>query len=148
VLRLRGGAIRPALALASALLIPMAQECAPPNSNDPPGNNSATIHSCSPDYTDENKLGRLSVSQRGPKSTVRWGAFPKLPASRYVVQIYVGSKVVDGKNQYYQPHGSLPWKNRRGQIMYKSGQVFKLVGTSYDAKGNVVQKFFIKCRLV
>ncbi len=32
--------------------------------------------------------------------------------------------------------------------MYKSGQVFKLVGTSYDPKGSVVQKFFIKCRLV
>jgi hypothetical protein len=118
----------------------------------PPGSHSQTIHSCSPNYTDENKLGRLSVQQKGPGSSIQWGAYPSLPAEKYIVRIYIGDKPVDGKKQNYAPHGSLPARapDKRGHLVrtYKTGQIFKISGTSYDAKGGVVQKFFIKCRLV
>lgn len=121
-------------------------------SADTAGSGEGTLHSCSPNYTDENKLGRLSVQQKGPGATIQWGAFPKLPADRYVVTIYIGRTKVDNKHQSYQPHGSIPpraWNERKKQVVptYRSGQVFKLTGTSYNAKGDVVQEFYIKCRL-
>ena len=64
----------------------------------------------------------------------------------------VDGKVVDRKNQDYPPHGSLPARvmNKHGKSVprYKSDQIFKIVGTSYAAKGGkTVQQFFIKCRL-
>jgi hypothetical protein len=132
-----------------ALLGLTTKACVPAGA--PPGSHSQTIHSCSPNYTDENKLGRLSVQQKGPGTSIQWGAYPNLPAEKYIVGIYIGEKKVDGKNQSYAPHGSLParLRDKRGYSVrtYKTGQVFKLAGTSYDAKGGVVQKFFIKCRL-
>lgn len=69
------------------------------------------------------------------------------------MSIYVGSKKVDGKKQSYPPHGSLPartWDRSKNRYLrtYKPGQIFKITGTSYDTKGAVVQKFFIKCKLV
>ncbi len=106
--------------------------CAPPTT---------TGHSCSPNYIRENKLGRLAVQQRGPGSSVAWGAYPKLPAERYRVSVYAGGRKVDGKNQTYPPHGSIPG-NR-----YQSGQAFRIEGKSFDSKGGVVQTFFIKCTL-
>jgi len=69
------------------------------------------------------------------------------------VSIYVGSQKVDGKKQNYPPHGSLPartWDRSKGRYIrtYQPGQIFKITGTSYDTKGAVVQRFFIKCKLV
>jgi hypothetical protein len=49
------------------------------------------------------------------------------------VKVYIGTKVVDNKNQNYAPHGSLPGtvrKNGRRVPLYDSGQIFTLVGTS------------------
>jgi hypothetical protein len=127
-----------------------AKACVP--AGGPPGSHSQTIHSCSPNYTDQNKLGRLSVQQKGPGTSIQWGAYPNLPAEKYIVGVYIGDKKVDGKNQSYAPHGSLPGriqdKHGRSVRTYKTGQIFKISGTSYDAKGGVVQKFYIKCRLV
>jgi hypothetical protein len=138
--------IRPALAfVAMIVLATQAKGCAPAG---PPGSNSETIHSCSPNYIDENAHGRLAVQQRGPGSYIAWGVYPaKQTAARYVIKVYVDAKVRDPKDQDYPPHGSLPYKNRKGQIQYRSGQIFKIVGNSYDAKGNKMQAFFIKCRL-
>jgi hypothetical protein len=114
-----------------------------------PGSGSATIHSCSPNYTDENKLGRLSIQQKGPGTSIQWGVYPALDAAWFRVRVYVGGDVVDGKNQAYPPHGSLPPRDKRGRRTYHTGQVFKITGTSYASKGGaVVQKFYIKCRLV
>lgn len=143
---------KPAHALALVAMVgPTIKACAA--DNPPPGSGSQTIHSCSPNYTDENKLGRLSIQQKGPGSSIQWGTYPKLPADQYVVSIYVGSKKVDGKKQNYPPHGSLParlWDRSKDRYVrtYQPRQVFKITGISYDAKGGVVQKFFIKCRLV
>jgi hypothetical protein len=135
--------------LATVLLVDLTMGCA---TADPPGSKSHTVHSCSPNYIDENQLGSLSVQQRGPSpSPIQWGAYPKLPAARYHVRIYIGSRVADTKNQNYAPHGSIgPYYTRNNKRVksYTRGQIFKIVGTSYDPKGNVVQKFFIKCRLV
>ncbi|MEV0795496.1 hypothetical protein [Kribbella sp. NPDC050459] len=134
-----------------ALLVPTAKACAA--DNPPPGSGSHTVHSCSPNYTDENKLGRLSIQQKGPATSIQWGTYPRLPADRYIVSIYVGAKKVDGKKQSYPPHGSLPartWDKSKNRYVptYKSGQIFKITGTSYDTKGTVVQKFYIRCKLV
>ena len=134
-----------------ALLGLTAKACAA--ENPPAGSGSHTVHSCSPNYTDQNKLGRLSIQQKGPGTSIQWGTYPKLPADRYIVSIYVGSKKVDGKKQNYPPHGSLPartWSNSKNRYvpMYKAGQILKITGTSYNAKGSVVQEFYIKCKLV
>lgn len=131
-----------------AMVAPIAKACAADSS---PG--SATIHSCSPNYTDENKLGKLSVQQRGPGTRIAWGVYPKLPAERYKLSIWIDGKVVDGKNQSYPPHGSVPpqnWNKKKTKMVptYHTGQIFKITGKSYDTKGNVVQAFYIKCRLV
>ncbi|HZX06724.1 hypothetical protein [Kribbella sp.] len=131
-----------------AMIAPTAKACA---ADVPAGSHS--IHSCSPNYTDENKLGRLSVQQKGPGSSIQWGAYPKLPADRYVVSIHVDAKKVDGKRQSYPPHGSLPartWDRSKNRYVatYKSGQIFRITGTSYNAKGAVVQEFYIRCKLV
>ncbi len=140
---------KPALAVVVMIVLAESPDaCAP---EDPPPSKSQTTHSCSPNYIDENDNGLLSVQQRGPHSSIQWGAYPKQPAARYHVKIYLGTRVVDTKNQNYAPHGSLPGtvrKNGRQVPLYQSGQIFKLVGTSYDPKGNVVQQFFIKCGLV
>jgi hypothetical protein len=142
---------KPAYALALlAMVVPTAKACA---ADTPPGSGSATIHSCSPNYTDENKLGRLSVQQRGQGTRIAWGVYPKLPAERYKVSIWIDGKVVDGKNQSYPPHGSVPpqnWNKKKTKMVptYHTGEIFKIAGKSYDTKGNVVQAFYIKCRLV
>jgi hypothetical protein len=134
-----------------ALLVSTAKACAA--DNPPAGSGSHTVHSCSPNYTDQNKLGRLSIQQKGPGTSIQWGTYPKLPADRYIVSIYVGSRKVDGKRQSYPPHGSLPartWDNSKNRYVptYKTGQILKITGTSYNAKGSVVQEFYIKCKLV
>ncbi|HEY3562739.1 MAG TPA: hypothetical protein VGL05_34970 [Kribbella sp.] len=131
-----------------AMVVPIAKACA---ADVPAG--SRSIHSCSPNYTDENKLGRLSVQQKGPGTSIQWGTYPKLPADRYVVSIHIDAKKVDGKKQSYPPHGSLPartWDRSKNRYVatYKSGQIFKITGTSYNTKGAVVQEFYIRCKLV
>ena len=142
---------RPAHALALVAMVgPTIKACA---ADSPPGSGSQTIHSCSPNYTDENKLGRLSIQQKGPGTSIQWGVYPSLPAERYRLTIWIGGKVFDGKNQNYPPHGSVqpdvqdPKSHRRVRT-YKPGQIFKITGASYNTKGAVVQRFFIKCRLV
>lgn len=146
----QAGAPAHALALV-AMVVPTVKACAADTPR--PGSGSTTIHSCSPNYTDENKLGRLSIQQKGPGTSIQWGTYPKLPADRYVVSIHVGSKKVDGKRQSYPPHGSLPartWDKSKNRYIrtYNPGQIFKITGTSYNTKGAVVQTFFIKCKLV
>lgn len=138
-------------AIVVALVAALPNTCAAPTSPQP-GSGSATVHACSPHYTDENKLGRLSVQQKGPGSSIQWGVYPKLDADRYVLTITIGGVKVDGKNQKYPPHGSLSylvWNKRKTKQVprYRTGQIFKITGTSYNAKGNVVQKFYIKCKL-
>jgi hypothetical protein len=140
---------RPALAIVVVIVLAESPDaCAP---DDAPPSKSQTIHSCSPNYIDENANGLLSVQQRGPHSSVQWGAYPKQRAAQYHVKVYIGAKVVDSKKQNYAPHGSFPGTVRKNGLQvpaYRSGQIFKVVGTSYDPKGSVVQQFFIKCRLV
>jgi hypothetical protein len=140
---------RPALAIGVMIVLAESPDaCAP---EDPPPSKSQTTHPCSPNYIDENENGLLSVQQRGPHSSIQWGAYPTQRAAQYHVKVYIGTKVIDSKKQNYAPHGSFPGivrKNGRQVPSYLSGQIFKLVGTSYDPKGNVVQQFFIKCRLV
>lgn len=131
-----------------AMVAPVAKACA---ADVPAGEHS--IHSCSPNYTDQNKLGRLSIQQRGPGTSIQWGTYPKLPAERYVVTIHIDAKKVDGKKQSYPPHGSIPsrtWDSAKNRYVptYASGQIFKITGTSYNTKGAVVQQFYIRCKLV
>ncbi|HSV66314.1 MAG TPA: hypothetical protein VLJ59_10475 [Mycobacteriales bacterium] len=67
------------------------------------------------------------------------GVYPKQQAGRYMVRVYSGDRKVDGKDQDYPPHGSVP------PTRYKSGQTFFVTGT-IDT-GSVIQKFYIKCVL-
>jgi hypothetical protein len=102
---------RPALAIGVMIVLAESPDaCAP---EDPPPSKSQTTHSCSPNSIDENENSSLSVQQRGHRSSIQWGAYPKMPAARYYVKIYIGTKVVDTKNQNYAPHGSLPGTVRK-----------------------------------
>jgi hypothetical protein len=65
--------------------------------------------------------------------------YPTTPAARYIVNVYVGSKRVDSKNQDYPPHGSVNARDVR------SGAMFRLEGEMQNP--NQIQKFFLQCEL-
>ncbi|WP_214404725.1 hypothetical protein [Pseudonocardia lacus] len=118
-----------ALAIALvALTAGCAVEASPPKGN------------CSPGYEAPSKLGSFSAQQRGPGAAIQWGIYPNYPATRYIVDIFVGRQKVDGKNQAYPPHGSVSARTVAG----KSGQDFTASGQIFDAKGNVLN-FQLKC---
>ena len=57
---------------------------------------------------------------RKAQNYIQWGTYPKLPAEKYIVGVYIGEKKVDGKNQSYAPHGSLPAKVRDKRWPFRS----------------------------
>jgi hypothetical protein len=126
-LRLRGAVAAVVVALV-ALTAGCAIEASPPKDN------------CSPGYEAPSQLGKYSAQQRGPGAPIQWGIYPNYPATRYIVDIYAGKDKVDGKNQAYPPHGSVPPVKLAG----KSGQDFTASGQIIDAKGNTLN-FQLKC---
>jgi hypothetical protein len=125
--RLRRAVIALAVVLV-ALTAGCAVEASPPKGN------------CSPGYEAPSKLGSFSAQQRGPGAGIQWGIYPNYPATRYVVDIFVGRQKVDGKNQTYPPHGSVS----ASAVAGRSGQDFTASGQIFDAKGNVLN-FQLKC---
>jgi hypothetical protein len=69
---------------------------------------------CSPSYEAPSELGSFSAQQRGPGAPIQWGIYPNYPATRYIVDIFVGKGKVDGKNQAYPPHGSVSARDVAG----------------------------------
>ena len=70
---------------------------------------------------------------------IQWGAYPNYSATRYVVDVYVGTRRVDHKDQTYPPHGSVATTDIR------VGQTFKMTGTVYNGSDTLV--FVLQCRI-
>lgn len=102
-------------------------------------------HSCSPGFFPENEFGSISAQQRGPGEGIQWGVYPKVPAVRYVVDIYLNNKVADHKDQPYPPHASLPPDSPEVDIGVRSGDVFRIEGRAYDGHGGV-GIFYLTCK--
>lgn len=96
-------------------------------------------HSCSPGFTPSNEQGRITAQQRGPGGGVQWGIYPNVSAVRYVVDIFVNNRRFDHKDQDYPPHGSVP------ASAIRSGDIFRLEGQAFNARGDV-GIFFITCK--
>jgi hypothetical protein len=77
--------------------------------------------------------------QRGPGFGVQWGIYPKVPAVRFIVDIYINNWRIDHKEQAYPPHGSVPARN------IASGDIFRLEGQVVNAKGDV-GFFYLTCK--
>ena len=102
----------------------------------------APLGDCSPSYRVESRYGNFSAQQSGPGKSIQWGAYPNssVNATRYVVDVYVGSRRVDHKDQDYAPHGSVSATDVKG----RSGQKFILSGTVYDGPENTLV-FSLQC---
>jgi hypothetical protein len=68
---------------------------------------SAPKRSCSPSYVAPSKYGNYSAQQAGPGRSIQWGIYPNFAASHYTVNVFMGSRRVDDKDQSYPPHGSV-----------------------------------------
>jgi hypothetical protein len=72
-----------------------------------------------------------------------WGVAPAARYVRIVVRVYAGSRKVDGKDQSYDPHATVPAAKIRKA---GAGAVFRLEGETYDADG-IRTSFFLRCTL-
>lgn len=99
----------------------------------------APMGECHPNYTPTNEFGTFSAQQAAPGSSIQGGAYPNHPATRYVVDVYVGNTRVDHKDQDYPPHGSV------NAVDVRPGQVFRLSGTVYNGDDTLV--FTLQCRI-
>lgn len=95
--------------------------------------------SCSPAFEPGNQYGRLSVQQRNPGNSIQWGFYPNVAVSTYQVNIYLGSRRFDGKNQNYPPHGSVP------ASAVTAGVTFRIDGRATNPKGDILV-FGLRCR--
>jgi hypothetical protein len=102
----------------------------------------APVGNCSPSYTPSSKYGNFSAQQSGPGASIQWGIYPNVAASRYVVDVYVGNRRVDHKDQAYPPHGSVSATDVRG----KGGQVFGISGQAWDGNKNTLV-FQLQCHI-
>src|SRR6266567_4231938 len=73
---------------------------------------------CSPGARYSSQYGLIAIQQAGPGAPLQWGLYPHVPASRYVVDVFVGKNRVDHKDQNYPPHGSINAKD-----LYTGAQV-------------------------
>lgn len=85
-----------------------------------PNVTSAKLPSCSR-ITYRGNAGAIHV-QTNSRGYLQWGIYmynPALNAGRWIVSVYVAGKKVDGKNQTYPPHASLPpSKAKKGKIFH------------------------------
>ena len=92
----------------------------------------------------DSKYGSFSAQQAGPGRAIQWGAYPNgsVKATRFVVDVYVGSRRVDHKDQSYAPHGSVSARDVAG----KHGQSFTLSGTAWSGSKNTLT-FTLRCKI-
>ena len=95
-------------------------------------------HSCAPGFEPANENGRLVARQPGPGAGVRWSVHPRLPALRYVVDVYVDDRRVDHQDRISAPHGVV------APDLIRGGEVFRLEGRAATLRG--VGSFVLACR--
>lgn len=100
---------------------------------------------CSPSYSINNsKYGRATAQQLGRGGSIQWGVVVvdkyKI-GTQFVVAVYAGREKVDGKNQNYEPHGSIaPAKAAK-----YSGKLLEIIGTGKH--GHDTLNFDLKCTI-
>ncbi len=102
------------------------------------------LGNCYPSYNAGSAYGNFSAQQSGPGGGIQWGAYPNssVKATRYLVDVYVGTKRVDHKDQNYAPHGSVSYKDVAG----RAGQIFALTGAVYNGSSNTLL-FTLQCKI-
>lgn len=73
-----------------------------------------------------------AFARQSPQRTIAWGIYmhdPALDGGPWTVDVYVGNKRVDHKQQNYAPHGSV------APAQAVAGQTFRLEATHVDPKG-------------
>jgi hypothetical protein len=70
---------------------------------------------------------------------VQWGVYPSVAAVHFVVDVWINKRRFDHKDQNYPPHGSVP------ASIVRSGDVFRLEGRAFNARGDVGM-FFLTCK--
>ena len=96
-------------------------------------------HSCSPNFSPANELGSISAQQRGQGFGIQWGVYPRQPAVRFVVDVFMNNRRVDHKDQNYPPHGSVNAADVR------TGYIFRLEGNATNGAGDVAY-FYLTCK--
>jgi hypothetical protein len=136
VMRFSSKAKRVAVVLFASLTLAGTSACAA-EYRAPQGN-------CSPSYNPHSQYGNFSAQQTGPGQSIQWGAYPNssVKATRFVVDVYVGSNRFDHKDQTYAPHGSVPATAVKG----KRGQSFSMTGTAWDGSKNTLT-FSLRCTI-
>lgn len=105
----------------------------------------APTGNCSPEYVVGGAEGRLAVRQEGRGKSIAWGIYvaPEYKTgTTWVVKVYAGGTRIDGKNQAYEPHGSVS----AARALKYSGKVLEISGTATHNRSDVLT-FDGKCKI-
>lgn len=86
--------------------------------------------------------GSAYVRQAGKNLPIQWGVYvvPKYKiVSHFVAKVYADGVKIDGKNQDYEPHGSVSADRTRKY----SGKILEITGTAVN--GDDTLSFSAKC---
>jgi hypothetical protein len=96
--------------------------------------------SCSPAYEVRSGMGSFTAKQPGPGAPVDWGIYPDYPALRFELQVYVGNRLVDEREQTTPPSGTIR------DVSGAAGQDLTVAGRLLDGKHNTLE-FRLQCVL-
>jgi len=97
---------------------------------------SPPIKSCR-DYRQVSSFGNFAIQQAKRGAAIQWGAYPsrRYSGTRYIVNVYTGSRRYDAKVQDYPPHGSInstTTAKYSGKNLQISGKVQKIGKKGYS----------------
>lgn len=103
-----------------------------------------TFNTCH-DYRAHTLFGRFTVQQEKKGSRIAWGAYPKedLTGDRYEFAILLDGKRIDGKAQYYPPHGSI----HPDDLRKASGKTLEIKG-KVTKGGKLMLAYRMRCRVL
>jgi hypothetical protein len=103
------------------------------------------IGSCSPSYEiGREGAGRISIQQAGRGQVIQWGLYVDAPykvGTQFVVRVKADGTVIDGKNQNYEPHGSIS----PARASKYSGKLLEITGTATHGQDQLA--FSAKCTI-
>jgi hypothetical protein len=103
------------------------------------------VGQCSPSYTvSQAGYGRVTAQQAGRGQTIAWGVYVAdkyKVGTQFVVSLYAGGVKIDGKNQTYEPHGSVG----AAKAAKYSGQLLEISGSGKHGKDTLF--FDMKCHI-
>jgi hypothetical protein len=100
---------------------------------------------CSPSYTiSKSGVGRASAQQLGRGAPIAWGIYVDQEykfGTHFTVAVYAAGRKIDGKDQYYEPHGSI---SAQRALAY-SGKLLEISGKGVHGDDTLV--FDLKCNI-